>query len=104
LKVLWRRKEACSDGVSSPEKAWFQEIQERLEKSVHMQWEKNDPAVYQGHIRPRTGEDYYYWFHFVATYGIVALKTVPYRWMPRWCPGATDPSARTLSVYNDKSQ
>jgi len=100
MKVLWRRKEAFSDGVSSPEKAWYQEIQERLEKSVHMQWEKNDPAVYQGHIRPRTGEDYYYWFHFVAAYGIVALKTVPYRWMPRWCPGATDPSARTLSVYN----
>ena len=104
LKVLWRRKEAFSDGVSSPEKAWFQEIQERLEKSVHMQWEKNDPAVYQGHIRPRTGEDYYYWFHFVAAYGIVALKTLPYRWMPRWCPGATDPSARTLSVYHDKPQ
>ena len=104
LKVLWRRKEAFSDGVSTPEKAWFQEIQERLEKGIHMQWEKNDPAVYQGHIRPRTGEDYYYWFHFVAAYGIVALKTVPYRWMPRWCPGATDPSARTLAVYDTQSQ
>jgi asparagine synthase (glutamine-hydrolysing) len=100
IKVLWRRKEAFSDGVSTPEKAWFQEIQERLEKGVHMQWEKNDVSVYQGHIKPRTGEDYYYWFHFVAAYGIVAIKTaVPYRWMPRWCPGAIDPSARTLEVY-----
>lgn len=100
LKVLWRRKEAFSDGVSTPEKAWFQEIQDRLANSIHTQWEKNDPAVYQGHIRPTTGEDYYYWFHFVACYGIVALRTtVPYRWMPRWCPGATDPSARTLSIY-----
>jgi asparagine synthase (glutamine-hydrolysing) len=104
IKVLWRRKEAFSDGVSTPEKAWFQEIQERLQKGIHMQWEKNDPSVYQGHIRPTSGEDYYYWFHFVASYGIVALKTtVPYRWMPKWCPGATDPSARTLAVYKTNS-
>lgn len=103
VKVLWRRKEAFSDGVSTPEKAWFQEIQDRLLKTVHMQWEKNDRSVYQGHIVPTSGEDYYYWFHFVATYGIVALKTtVPYRWMPKWSPGVTDPSARMLPVYTAK--
>ena len=26
-------------------------------------------------------------------------KCVPYFWMPQWSPGATDPSARTLEVY-----
>jgi asparagine synthase (glutamine-hydrolysing) len=104
IKVLWRRKEAFSDGVSTPDKAWFQEIQERLQKGVHMQWEKNDPRVYQGHLIPTTGEEYYYWFHFVAAYGIVALKTtVPYKWMPKWSPGATDPSARTLAIYAAES-
>lgn len=102
LKVLWRRKEAFSDGVSTPEKAWFQEIQDRLEKSV--EWKKNHPSVYQGHLVPTTGEEYYYWYNFVASYGIVALKTtVPYKWMPKWCPDAIDPSARTLSVYDVKS-
>jgi asparagine synthase (glutamine-hydrolysing) len=104
IKVLWRRKEAFSDGVSRPEKAWFQDIQERLQKSIHMQWEKNDPKVYQGHLIPTSGEEYYYWFHFVAVYGIVALKTtVPYKWMPKWSPGATDPSARTLPIYSTES-
>lgn len=102
LKVLWRRKEAFSDGVSTPEKAWFQEIQDRLEKSV--EWKKNHISVYQGHLVPTTGEEYYYWYNFVASYGIVALKTtVPYKWMPKWCPDAKDPSARTLSVYDVKS-
>ena len=104
LKVLWRRKEAFSDGVSTPEKSWFQEIQDRLETTVNMKWKNNDPLVYQGHLKPSTPEEYYYWYNFVATYGIVALKTtVPYRWMPRWCPGATDPSARTLAVYDAES-
>jgi len=103
IKVLWRRKEAFSDGVSTPEKAWFQEIQDRLESSVQMNWKNNDPLVYQNHLVPSTGEEYYYWFYFVANYGIAALKTmVPYRWMPKWCPGASDPSARTLPVYNNQ--
>jgi len=101
LKVLWRRKEAFSDGVSTPEKAWFQEIQDRLNSNVDNKWKENDPIVYQRHLVPSTSEEYYYWYYFVAYYGICALKTiVPYRWMPKWCPGATDPSARTLRVYN----
>lgn len=102
VKVLWRRKEAFSDGVSTPEKAWFQEIQDRLETNV--EWKKNNPSVYQGHLVPTTGEEYYYWYNFIASYGIVALKTtVPYKWMPKWCPDAKDPSARTLSVYHVSS-
>jgi asparagine synthase (glutamine-hydrolysing) len=32
-EVLWRRKEAFSDGVSAETKSWYEEIQERLEKS-----------------------------------------------------------------------
>jgi len=102
LKVLWRRKEAFSDGVSTPEKAWFQEIQDRLNTSV--EWKKNNPLIYQEHLIPMTGEEYYYWYNFVASYGIVAIKTtVPYKWMPKWSPETNDPSARTLSVYDVKS-
>jgi asparagine synthase (glutamine-hydrolysing) len=32
-EVLWRRKEAFSDGVSVETKSWYEEIQERLEKA-----------------------------------------------------------------------
>ena len=33
-------------------------------------------------------------------------KTIPYYWMPKWIEGATDPSARTLSIYksNENSE
>lgn len=77
-EVLWRKKEAFSDGVSGPAKLWYQEIQERVGSG--------------------TERDYYESL-CVAAYGDHAHVNVPYRWMPRWCPGATDPSARTLASY-----
>jgi len=99
-EVLWRRKEAFSDGVSTPEKAWFQEIQERVEKLVPSDWQEKACLSYSNHMKPTTPEEYYYRFLFTAAYGINCIKTtVPYRWMPNWSPGATDPSARTLDVY-----
>lgn len=98
LKVLWRRKEAFSDGVSTPEKAWFQEIQERVAKLVPANWAAS--ATRYGYLPPRTPEEYYYRTLFDTAFGEnMASVTVPYRWMPRWCPETTDPSARTLNVY-----
>ena len=98
-EVLWRRKEAFSDGVSSPEKAWFQEIQERVASVVPADW-KSDKKFIE-HVAPRTPEEYYYRSLFNTYYGPLYEKvTVPYRWMPRWSPETTDPSARTLNVYS----
>jgi asparagine synthase (glutamine-hydrolysing) len=104
-KVLWRRKEAFSDGVSSPEKAWYQEIQERVLKVVPMDWKEKAVLSYSDHLCPQTPEEYYYRSLFTYTYGKQATYVNnPYRWMPRWCPGATDPSARTLGVYAQKNE
>ena len=101
-EVLWRRKEAFSDGVSTPEKAWFQEIQERVESLVPQDWVMKATLSYSKHMIPRTAEEYYYRHFFTSTYGLSTLHvTVPYRWMPQWCPETTDPSARTLQIYNE---
>ena len=98
--VLWRRKEAFSDGVSTPEKAWFQEIQERVKNVVPSNWREKAILSYSKHLPPTTPEEYYYRFLFTAAYGLNAIQTaVPYRWMPKWCPETNDPSARTLNVY-----
>lgn len=102
LKVLWRRKEAFSDGVSTPEKAWFQEIQERVSKIVPSDWEEKSLAFLN--LRPRTPEEFYYRMLFTKIFGpslSVFNATMPYRWMPKWCPETTDPSARTLKIYDD---
>jgi len=85
--VLWRQKEAFSDGVSGPEKSWYEITQEKAMQIV-------------GDQKP-TPEKFYYRKLFVDFYGEANEKVnVPYFWMPRWSPGATDPSARTLAVYS----
>jgi len=103
-EVLWRRKEAFSAGVSTPEKAWFQEIQERVKKLVPADWKEKAILSYSNHLIPRTEEEFYYRFLFTANYGLGGIRaTVPYRWMPKWCPETNDPSARTLQMYNEQS-
>jgi asparagine synthase (glutamine-hydrolysing) len=97
-EVLWRRKEAFSDGVSGPVRSWYEEIQERVSVLVPADW-----AVAKfDHLPPATAEAFYYRQLFEQFFGPgrdAAEAAVPYRWMPRWSPGATDPSARTLGVY-----
>ena len=94
-----RRKEAFSDGVSSPEKSWFQEIHERVSKCIPDDWVKH--SFNSDHLKPRTAEEYYYRALFDNYYPNAEKVNVPYRWMPKWSPETTDPSARTLNVYNE---
>jgi len=98
--VLMRRKEAFSDGVSTPEKAWFEEIKERVSSIIPGDWMNRVSA--SDHLMPKTPEEYYYRFLFTSIYGLSSIRaTVPYRWMPKWSPETTDPSARTLAVYDE---
>lgn len=89
-EVLWRKKEAFSDGVSGTEKSWYEITQEMSEAIVGDEWVG----------RADTPEKYYYKKLYTDLYGASSASVnVPYFWMPRWSPGATDPSARTLQVY-----
>ncbi len=102
-EVLWRRKEAFSDGVSSSDKSWYEIIQEKAERLVPAEWKERAEKNYT-HLNPKTPEQYLYRFYFEAEYGKTSCLTIPHFWMPRWTPGATDPSARTLAVYNETTQ
>jgi len=94
--VLWRKKEAFSDGVSSTEKSWFEEIQERVEDLVPANWKERAAAEWRS-PQPITKEQYFYRHIYYTWYGKQHEKTnVPYFWMPKWSPGVTDPSARLL--------
>ena len=86
--VLWREKEAFSDGVSSSAKSWYQEIQERVGLTGWEEDAKRFTPV------PHTAEAYWYRTIFEENYPNVG-DLWPY-WMPRWSPETTDPSARTL--------
>jgi len=94
--VLWRKKEAFSDGVSSTEKSWFEEIQERVKDLVPENWKERAALEWQA-PQPQTKEQYFYRNIYYMWYGKKYERTnVPYFWMPKWSPGVTDPSARLL--------
>lgn len=95
-EILWRRKEAFSDGMTSVKKSWYTYLQEHLESMV------NDDDMEEAYKRfphnpPHTKEAYYYRQEFEKLYPDRA-QWLSHYWMPRWID-AIDPSARTLSIY-----
>ena len=98
-EVLWRKKEAFSDGVSSQEKSWYQEVQERIESQrlVPFDWEQKAKELMEP--IPKTKEAFYYRTLYESIYKHTATYW-PF-WMPRWSGETTDPSARTLSLYSN---
>ena len=72
-EVLWRTKEAFSDGVSSDKESWFETIQKKHQD------EKYYKTLFHNYFK----ENY---------------NVIPYYWMPRYVD-ATDASARTLDIY-----
>ena len=87
-EVLWRKKEAFSDGISSTEKSWFQIIQEYIKEKYNME------------------EKDYYKQKFIEFFGENRLNIIPHYWQPKWDKNGNeiisyvDPSARTLDIYN----
>ncbi len=93
-EVLYRTKEAFSDGVSGVERSWYQIIQEKVEKITIIDIESIT------HNKPTTDEQVYYRTLFEEHFGGCG-EIVPYFWMPRYTK-ATDPSARTLEEYKSE--
>ena len=100
--VLWRPKEAFSDGCSQPEESWSTIIETFVDGLV------SDEAFAQAsfeHGVPKTKEQFYYRTLFETFYpGRAAV--IPHYWMPRWCgDDVVDPSARVLTdVYRASSE
>jgi len=92
-EVMWRTKEAFSDGVSSNKKSWFQTIQDNLPdlEQSGIDW---DSLVNP----PQTPEQKYYRSIFEKHFAHRG-NVIPYFWMPRFTQ-ASDSSARTLDIYN----
>uniref|UniRef100_A0A1A7W7L2 Asparagine synthetase [glutamine-hydrolyzing] n=1 Tax=Iconisemion striatum TaxID=60296 RepID=A0A1A7W7L2_9TELE len=101
-EILWRRKEAFSDGVMSTKKSWYTCLQEHLESMV------NDDQMEKAHKtfphNPPTSKEAYYFRQVFERQYPGRGQWLSHYWMPRWID-ASDPSARTLSIYQpDKEQ
>jgi asparagine synthase (glutamine-hydrolysing) len=76
--ILYRQKEAFSDGVSTQKESWYHMVQQHVEQLglTEEAWYKQVFDMHFPHHR----------------------HVLPYFWMPQWTK-ATDPSARQLDVY-----
>jgi asparagine synthase (glutamine-hydrolysing) len=90
--ILWRTKEAFSDGVSSREDSLFTIIERHVE-NMDLDLDKHNYT----HNPPKTKEQLYYRNIFEEYYPNKS-ELIPYYWMPKFVE-AKDPSARTLDIY-----
>lgn len=88
-EVLWRKKEAFSDGISSTSNPLHVKIQDFCGNFF------NEPSSLQA-------ENKYYKHLYKSFYN--NINTIPHYWQPKWHEyndnSLIDPSARILSVYN----
>ena len=84
--ILWRRKEAFSDGVSGTGNSLYQILQNFISKEMEM-------------YPPSIELEKQYYKELFLSYYPTSNEMLPYYWMPKYTKNATDPSARTLSVY-----
>ena len=92
--IVYRKKEAFSDGVSSNHRSWYQIIQDYIETKIDFEAEPSKEA-------------YYYKQKFIEYFGEEKLDVLSSNyWIPYWnsdgniVEGYVDPSARTLNIYN----
>jgi asparagine synthase (glutamine-hydrolysing) len=97
-EILWRKKEAFSDGISSKEKSWHLTVKNHYNKLI-TDSEFNSRDIIS-HIIPHCKESFYYRKKFNELYGQNHM-VIPRYWLPNWIE-SKDPSARTLTVYNDE--
>lgn len=95
--VLWRSKEAFSDGVSSHNNSWYEIIQDKLKTHYSEEDFKRKCEKYD-HNKPTTVEQLYYRELFESSFHNKS-KIIPYFWMPKYS-NATDSSARKLNIYS----
>ena len=99
-EVLWRTKEAFSDGVSTQKEAWFETIQNyaldyyrKCSIELGIECKEMTGAEAEKNLYKAIFNKYYSGHEDI----------IPYFWMPKFVD-ATDASARTLDIYKSKQE
>lgn len=94
--ILWRKKEAFSDGVSSHGRSLYTILQEKIAVLLNSEEPKKE-------FTSSIDTEKYYYKKIFDTYYPNCSSIVPYFWMPKYTD-ATDPSARTLTFYETNNK
>ena len=99
--VLWRPKEAFSDGVSSLKRSWYTIIQEHINIINEEKEEKKEEKKEEDykHNKPISKESLYYRKQFCKYFSDNVSNVIPQMWLPKFIK-TNEPSARTLDIYN----
>ena len=91
-EVLWRRKEAFSDGVTNVQSSWHTQIRRHAASVAG--------AGAGGENDPTSGMtcEQRWFYHVFDTHYPGMQSLIPYEWLPKWTD-QKDPSARALSQY-----
>ena len=90
-EILWRKKEAFSDGVSSYGRSLFTILQELISNHMNI---SNKTDIW----KPCIETEKKYYKDLFDTYYPNCSHILPYFWMPKYIQ-TNDPSARTLNIY-----
>jgi asparagine synthase (glutamine-hydrolysing) len=85
-EILYRKKEAFSDGVSTKGRSLFVILQENIQ------------AQTKATEAPSLAMEKHYYKHIFDSFFPNRSHVIPYLWMPQFIE-ASDPSARTLPIY-----
>jgi len=94
--ILWRVKEAFSDGVSGHVKPWYKILQDHIDTIVTDHEFESKKTKYKN--PPISKEAFFYRSIYDKYFPNTDL--IPYYWMPMWS-NAKDPSARTINKYKE---
>lgn len=100
-EILWRRKEAFSDGMMSVKKSWYVCLQEHLEAMVNDDEMEKASQTFP-HNPPHSKEAFYFRQVFEQQFP-GRSQWLPHYWLPRWTQ-SSDPSARTLAFYTPEKE
>jgi asparagine synthase (glutamine-hydrolysing) len=89
-EILWRKKEAFSDGVSSLGRSLYTILQEYISVHLHID---HGTTTFKANLETEK----FYYKNVFTTFFQNNENIIPYYWMPKYVE-SYDPSARTLSI------
>ena len=95
-KILWRTKEAFSDGVSKKTRSWFEIINEYLDNYERVV--NKDLVEVKNTTNDELSLEQNYYLDIFNQYYAKHKQIIPFYWMPKYVD-AKDSSARTLDIY-----
>jgi len=97
-EILWRKKEAFSDGISQETLSWHNIIQNYVNNMISN--EEYDIMKYLYVINSPISKESYFYRKLFNLYYPYGDHLTSYFWLPRWLD-CKDPSARNLKIYKE---